>query len=238
MTHTRLNRLGSIYIAVLGSSALISAIALAAIMSMRVGKQAALEDADFSEARIYARAGLEIGLHYISTDPYWRSTRGNGNWATDLPIGRGSFSLWASDPVDNDVRYGENHPVVLTCTGHKGNAACKMSVRLEVGSKWGSCLEISLCSGSDCNINGATFTSDQTASSNRDFAALSGAMVNANVEAFRQISGSTFTKSRKLISRMRYLPNPVHVFDTYVAAGTPISYASLPQAGQTATGRV
>src|SRR5689334_22315062 len=220
MTRTRLNRKGSIYIAVLGASALISAIALAAIMSMRVGKQTALEDGDFSEARIYARAGLEIGLHYISTDPYWRSNRGNGTWATDLPIGRGSFSLFAMDPVDNDIRYGDNHPVVLTCTGRKGNAACKMSVRLEVGSKWGSCLEIALCSDSDCNINGAGFTSDQTASTNRDFVALSGAIVNSNVEAYRQISGSTYTKSRKLISRRRYLPDPVHVFDTYVATGT------------------
>jgi len=171
-------------------------------------------------------------LHYISTDPYWRTNRGNGNWATDLPIGRGSFSLWATDPVDNDVRYGDNHPVVLTCTGRKGNAACKMSVRMEVGSKWGSCLEISLCSGSDCIINGANFTSDQSASTNRDFGASSGAMVNSNVEAYRAISGSTYTKSRKLISRMRYLPDPVHVFDSYVNVGTPIPYTSLPQSGQ------
>jgi len=218
--------------AVLGTSALISAIALAAMMGISISKRTTAEDTDFSEARIYARAGLEIGMHYITTDPYWRVNRGNGSWATNITIGRGSFSLTAMDPVDNDVRYGENHPVVLTSTGSKGNAQCKMSVRLEVGQKSGSCLEVSLCSGSDCVVNEATLTSDQTASTNRNFIA-DGATVNANVEALRQFNGTTYTKSKKLISRARYLPDPLHVFDSYVATGTPISYTSLPQASQT-----
>ena len=232
MTQARFIRRGSIYIAVLGTSALIWAIALAAMIGTRIGKRSSGDDTDFSEARIYARAGLEIGMHYISTDPYWRLNKGNGSWATNIPIGRGTFSLTAMDPVDNDVRYGENHPVVLTSTGFKGNAQCKMSVRLEIGPKSGSCMEVSLCSGSDCVVNQATLTSDQTASTNRNFIA-DGATVNANVEAFRQFNGSTYTKSKKLITRARYLPDPFHVFDSYVAAGTPISYTALPQASQT-----
>src|SRR5678816_552734 len=158
MIFNRPRRRGSIYIAILGASALICTVTLAAMIGMRVSKQTTAEDADFSEARVYARAGLEIGMHYIMTDPYWRTNRGNGNWTTNLPIGRGSFSLAAMDPVDNDIPYGENHPVVLTSTGYKGNAACKMSVRMEVGPKAGSCLEVSLCSRSDCTVSGAALT--------------------------------------------------------------------------------
>src|ERR1051325_1389884 len=232
MTLNQPRRRGSIYIFVLGASALICSITLAAMIGMRVSKQTTAEDTDFSEARIYARAGLEIGMHYITTDPYWRVNKGNGSWATNVPIGRGSFSLTAMDPVDNDIPYGENHPVVLTSTGYKGNAACKMSVRMEIGPKSGSCLEVSLCSRGDCTVNGAAFTSDQTASTNHNFSAGQGASVNANVEALNQISGSTYTKSKKVITKPRYFPDPLHVFDTYVAAGTPIAYTSLPQATQ------
>lgn len=226
-------RRGSIYMMVVGTTAICSTIVMASLLALRSSRRAANNDADFAEARILARSGLEIGMHYIYTDPYWRTTRGNGAWATNFPIGKGSFSLSATDPIDNDVRVGENHPVILTATGNKGNAVCKMSVRMEVGPKTGSCLEVAMCSGDDISVSGgSTLTSNQAISTNHNISGSGGSIINADVEAYNQISGSTYTKSSKLIPSMRILPDPVRVFDSYLAAGTAISYLSLPKATQ------
>lgn len=229
----RQTRTGTIYLLVLYTGLIVSTIGFGGLLLMRVHGQTAQERTDFIEARTYARAAIEIGMLKIRNDPYWRTRLGNGPWVTNQALGQGVFSLWATDPLDNDVTKGDNHPVVLTGTGAKGRAVFKTSVRLEVGPRTGSCLEVSMISGNDSAVSGAVLTSDQTVSSNRNYSAGSGAIVNADVEAYGSISGSTYTKTKTQRTVSRDMPNKLTAFDYYLANGTTILYSDLIRWTQT-----
>jgi len=224
---------GSIYIAVLGASMLVVLIGITALAAMRVQNWASSSSNDFAEARLYARSAVEVGMFYISSDPNWRTTRGNGAWATNKAVGKGTFSLQATDPIDNDVTNGNNHPVILTGTGQKGQAVCKLQARLEVGPASNSGLAVSMISGGNTTITSCTVTGDQTITANGNMNAGGGSLVNANVEAHGNIQGGTYAKATTILRSGRVLPDSGHVLDYYVANGTAISYTSLPLWGQT-----
>ena len=118
----RNRRRGSTYILVIFATLMVAAIGLATLNLDRVQGQTGADGADFIEARSYARAGIEIGMLMIRNDPYWRTDLGNAPWVTNRPIGAGSFSLSATNPVSGDVTVGNNDPVILTSTGTKGRA--------------------------------------------------------------------------------------------------------------------
>jgi len=152
---------------------------------------------------------------------------------TNQPIGNGTFSLSAADPLDNDVTKGDNHPLLLTGTGTKAQSRYATSARLEVGPRTGSCLEVSMISGDDSTVNGAVLTSDQTVSSNAKYNAGGGAIVNADVEAFGSIGGSTYTKATLQKTVARDMPDELHALDYYLAHGTTIQYTDLTRWSQT-----
>ncbi len=221
-------RQGTIYLLVLFSSLIVATISLSSLQLMRLQARTASDSADFSEARSYARAALEVGMLRIRNDPFWRTNFGNGNWLVNQTIGTGRYTLSVVDPIDNDIRLGDNHPVVLTGTGMKGAAVFKTSVRMEVGPRAGSCLEVSMMSGNNSIIGSSTLVSDQRVSANGNYNAISGASVNADVEAFGSIAGSTYPKATMQLPKMRDMPNSVTVFDYYTANGTAIPYTALP----------
>ncbi|MDB5387043.1 MAG: Carbohydrate-binding, CenC-like domain protein [Planctomycetaceae bacterium] len=221
-------RRGTIYVLVLISSSIVATIGLASLQLLRLQGQRATGGNDMMEARLYARAAIEIGMVKVRNDPKWRNTLGNGFWVTNQSIGSGMFSIKAVDPIDNDVSTGANHPVILTGTGVKGTAVFSTSVRLEVALPTGTCLEVSMISNGNTTVTGATLTSDQTVSSNGTFTGSSGATINANVQA-SSIKGSTYTKSKTSNVTARALPDPTTVFSYYTDNGTAIPYSSLPR---------
>ncbi len=222
-------RSGSIYAVVLLTSLLVGTIGLAALQLQRVQSRSATESGSFAEARIYARAAVEMGMLKIRNDAYWRTRLGNGLWISNQSIGSGKISLSAADPIDNDVTRGENHPVILTGTGIKGTASFSTSVRLEVGPRVGSCLEVSMISGHDTSITVTNLTSDQTVSSNNNYNAGGGAVINSNVEAKGSIGGSTYNGTKTTKLDPRDMPDPLHALDYYLANGTTIQYSDFPQ---------
>ena len=213
---------------VLLSSFLVASIGLASLQVMRLQSRTASDNTDFIAARAYARSAIEIGMLKIQNDPYWRTNFGNGNWVTNQTIGSGTLSVSAIDPIDGNVTVGDNHPIILTGIGRQGDALFQTSVRLEVGPRIGSCLEVSMISGNDTNIDSAILTSDQSVSANHNFGAGGGSTVNANVEAFGSIGGSTYTQSRLQRTVSRDMPDPLHALDYYLANGTTIPYTALP----------
>ena len=221
-------RQGTIYVLVLLSSLIVGAIGLSSLQLIRLQSRTATDNSDFIAARCHARAGIEIGMLKIRNNPFWRRDLGNGTWLSNQPIGSGSFSLTAVDPIDGDVTKGDNHPVTLTGIGMQGDAVFKTSARLEIGPRVGSCMEVSMSSGGDMAISGATLTSDQSISSNGYVAASSGATVNADVEAYGSISGSTYTKTRAQRTAILRMPDPSQALNYYLTNGTTISYTSLP----------
>jgi hypothetical protein len=105
------------------------------------------------------------------------------------------------------------------------------SVRLEVGPRTGSCLEVSMISSGDSSVNAATLTSDQTVSANGQYSA-NNATVNADVEAFKGINGSTYAKSKIAKVTGRDMPDPAHALDYYLSNGTTIQATDLPLTAQ------
>ena len=99
--HLRHRRRGTIYLLVLFSCLIVATISLSSLQLMRLQGRSVSSSADFSTAQAYARAAIEIGMLKIRNDPYWRTNLGNGNWLTDQPIGVGTLTLSAADPVDN-----------------------------------------------------------------------------------------------------------------------------------------
>src|SRR3569623_1753372 len=162
-------RRGGVYLVVLMSALVIAAICLSTLQLMRVQSSVGSDTTSFIEARIVARAAIDIGMLKIQNDSNWRTDLGNGTWINNQTLGDGTYSLTATDPIDNDVTKGDNHPVILTGTGKVDGATFMTSARLEVNPNSSSCLEISMCSGNDTTVNSATVTSDQTAAANHNF---------------------------------------------------------------------
>lgn len=222
------NRRGTMYLLVLIASLIVATIGFASLQLLRLQGQSGSETRDFMEARMLARSAVEIGMLKIRNDPYWRRNFGNGSWISNQTLGSGKISLSASDPVDNDVTKGENHPVVLTGTGQKGTSIYKTSVRLEVGPRVGSCLEVSMIAGDDMTVTAATLNSDQTVAANDDVIGASGATINSNVEAADTITGGSYTKAQATTTA-RTMPTPSSVVNEYVTRGTAFSYLAIPQ---------
>jgi hypothetical protein len=213
---------------VLISSSIVATIGLASLQLLRLQGQRASGGNDLIEARLYARAAIEIGMLKVRNDPQWRKTLGNGAWATNLSIGSGTYSISAADPIDNDVTTGNNHPIILTGTGAKGASSFSTSVRLEVTLPTGSCLESSMVSGGNTTVTSATLTSDQTVNSNGTFTGSSGATINANVQAL-SVKGSTYTKTKTAKAAAKGLPDPTSVLTYYQTNGTTIPYTTIPR---------
>ncbi|MFG0261811.1 MAG: carbohydrate binding domain-containing protein [Novipirellula sp. JB048] len=220
-------RRGGIAAIVLFASLLVASIGLASLQLTRLQGRSAEESADFIAARVHARGALELGMLRIRNDPLWRIRLHSGDWDGEHAIGEGSFSLSALDPIDNNIAQGDNHPVILTGTGRQGDAVFQTSVRLEVGPRSGSCLEVSMMGGDDIEIKDATLTSDQTICANDNVDAGGSSIVNANVEAYKSVNGSTYTKSTQQRSTRRDMPDRYSVLDYYLAQGTPIHYTGL-----------
>ena len=124
-------RRGSVYIAVLGTAMLVTAIGLSALLVARVQHRGASGTADFAQARLNAQSGVDMGLFLIQQNPAtWRDDFAAG-LPTDQPVGKGSFSLQADDPVDGDLTNNSTDPVLLVGIGNAGEARYKLQVRLE-----------------------------------------------------------------------------------------------------------
>lgn len=221
---------GTIYIAVLGVSLIIFVIGMAALLNIRIQTRTVALSADSAQARLYARSAVELGMLYINGDPNWRTDYGNGAWFTNQPVANGFMSLTAADPLNNDLTSGANHPVVFTATGRQNLALYMTQVRLEVGPKSGSCLQVAMLSGQKFKVLSTNLKSNQTIATNTKMNIRGGAIINANVAYLDGVDGSGYAKTPVRLRKAQLLPSANAVMNYYVANGTAISYASLPPA--------
>src|SRR5207249_8795677 len=70
-------------------------------------------------------------------------------------------------------------------------------------------------------------------SANGIYHAQGGATVNANVEAFLGITGTTYTKSTVNRTTARSMPDPSTALSYYLSNGTTMQYSDLPRWSQT-----
>lgn len=225
---TRPHRAGGIYLAVLGASMIVTVIGVGALLLGRVQKRSTDMAQDAAEARLAARAAVELGKLWIVQDASWRQNRLNGAWATNQSIGRGTLSLSVTDPNDANLANFYTDSVLFLATGSKGTARHKIQVKLTPDIQPLTCLQTAACAGS-ISLNSAVIRSDQTLVTNSSMSAVT-STVSARVEAVGAAVGATYNGDVANLSLARTMPDST-VFDWYVRNGTPISISSIGSNG-------
>jgi hypothetical protein len=121
---------GSICLHVLASSLLVTILGLGSLLAVRLQMRSARLSRDVAEARVCAASAIQVGLWCVKQDASWRTTRPNGVWLQDKPLGAGRFTLEGVDPTDSVLSDSQYEPIILTGTGTKGAARHKMQLTL------------------------------------------------------------------------------------------------------------
>ena len=230
-TEPRFRKRAMIYVAVLGTAAIVSLIGLSALTVVRVRYRSTQGSTDGIEAAFYAQSAIEYGVYLIQNDADWRSNRSNGYWKTNEKLGGGAFSLQGIDPSDGVLGNSNGDPLVLIGTGYKGSARHTLRIQLESAGQPLTCLETSLHAGTDLLLNSVTLNSDQIISANDTVTTSGLCAIYSNVEAVISISGSGYKAGILQGVDPRTMPDSATVFDEYVAAGATMDINLLPSSG-------
>ena len=224
---------GNIYFLVLSVCLLVAMIGLGAVLAARAQTRAVSQTADFDEARLYARSGVELGT-WLANQANFRNTYSNGAWITRQKLGNGTLTISGSNSNPNlPLNNSDTDPVILSAIGYKGIAVHQTQVQLVARPQALSCLQT--CADFGNSVTLGTITSQVTLTCNKPFSTNSNlnavlASLNGPLESAGLLTvqlGCTGTYTTTTISP-RSLPDPNHVFDYYKAHGTAIPVSSLP----------
>jgi len=219
-------RRGSMYVAVIGCSLVITVIGVSALLATRIERRAAEGTSDLSDARVYAQSAVYLGMYMIQSDPNWRTTRSSGVWKSNQPIGDGTYSLSGVDPIDGILSNSTSDPLVLSGTGSLGQSRYKLQVTLVAKPKALTCLQVAMHAGTNMTFSSATVQSNQITISANGSATATSSLIYPKVEVVTSFSGSSYQTLPKTGITPRTMPDAT-VFDYYIANGTPITYATI-----------
>ncbi len=213
---------------VLSVSMILMIIGLSALLAVRIQRRGAEGGNDLGAASLYAQSAIELGMHWIESDSTWRTSRGEGYWAVNQPIGEGSFSLEANDLGSNKLleASADTDSVLLTGTGFKSDARYKLQVTLTAQKQALSCLEVALHAGTIVDLDSATVQCNQTISANDSITAV-GASGTSDLEAVNSITPGGIVGQQTTGITPRVMPDST-VFDYYLTNGTTIDFVSIP----------
>ncbi len=124
-------RRGSVYLLVLSVSMIVLVIGLSGLMVSRIEQRSASAVSDMTQARLHALAAIEMGMFLIEANPLsWRESFKVGVLPTDMPVGNGTLTLKAADPVDGNLTNNTVDPVLFTGIGFEGAARHKLQVTI------------------------------------------------------------------------------------------------------------
>ena len=218
-------RRGSLYVAVLGSTMVITVIGISALMLARIERVSAEGTADLSTARFYAQSAIEMGQHKIRQDSNWRTTYTSGAWESNRTIGSGKYTLEGIDPVDGNLSNSASDSLLLRGTGFEGQSRYKLQVTMVAKSNALTCLQVAMHAGSNLTFNSATVACNQTISANNTVSGSSN-NIAANVEAVSAITAQTITGTKTPGITPRTMPD-TSAFSYYTTNGTTIPYSSI-----------
>lgn len=222
-------RRGSAYVLVLGIAVMVFMISAAGIAVSRVQARVADRESDTTEARRYANAAIELVQWYIARDPNWRTSRSNGLWVSDQPIGQGAFSVEVVNP-NGSLDESKLGSVIVTGIGHKGNARQMVQVTLSAHVEPLTCLSVAACAGSNIILAGGSVGPAGTVIAANENITSSKTIVQAEAQAGKAIAGGTYSGPTASGAYSRALPDN-SVFEYYLERGTPISAAAMSAAG-------
>ena len=209
-------------------ASLVSVLGLSAILVSRINRQSHESLTDSTAAGLHAQSALRLGLLKIEEDPNWRFNRSGSDWAVDIPIGNGTYSLQAVDPSDNDISDAPADPIVLIGTGRQGQAVRRTQITLAPLYRGYDCLEAGIHAADDVKLKDAYANVDGLISANDDVRSDS-TWLTADVEAVDVISLSHVSGTTDDNADPRTVPDRDTVLQFYLDNGTVIDGDSLPK---------
>jgi hypothetical protein len=218
-------RRGSTYIVVLGVSMIVAALAYGALLVTRAKGRTTSELRDAAEARQIARDAVELAKVWIYQDANWRTTRPNGVWVTNMPVGGGFFTLEAADPTDANIANLPHDPLVLKVTASKGNARHILQVTLQANPTPVSVLQYAVHtsgeyfvpSGVTQDVGGATVSTNGQLRND--------GTIQGNIDVAGATTLGNVTGTKVIGSPAKPVPSST-VIDKYIALGTQINPGS------------
>jgi len=119
------------YLAVLGVAMIVTIIGLSGLAAARLQGRASRHVIEAAEARLCAEAGVDLVAYVMQQDSAWRTTKSSGQWWAGRAIGDGTVTVSVTDPLDGNLANREYDPVLVRCTGVRGNAQHILEVTLE-----------------------------------------------------------------------------------------------------------
>ena len=216
-------RKGTAYVAVLGASLIVTVIGLSALTAVRVERRSAQTEHDFTRARLYAQAAIDLGLLWMTQDSDWRTNRTNGDWVLDAPFDRGTLSIAAADPTDGDLANDEKDPVTLTGTGIVGDARYMLEATIEPTPGPLECLQYALHAADEIEIHGGKTLQIGTGTVSTNGNLRNDGMIYGNASAASRSGDGLISGSIDVPAPAKRFPDP-DVFDAYIRRATPAPF--------------
>lgn len=207
------NRRGSLYLAVLGTSVVVSLLALAGMHAARVHLASTVTDAQQPQARLLAASAIELAITQLQADANWLTTYAvdTDYPATPVSAGGGTF-VWRLRSAGGTNR-------TLQGAGTVGDATCTLEVDLAQRPDL-SCALLAggnLTIDSDCEITAEDAPVAVNGSVNND------GVVTANIGAQAIAGAGSVVGTQTAPAALRSLPTPSMVFDYYEKMGTVVT---------------
>jgi hypothetical protein len=219
-------RRGSLYALVLITVAAATAFVLVAADIQRAQRRSAFSAHNAIEARTLALAAIDVGIDLVNRNDHWRSILpSSGQWLSSIPLGRGTFSLSAADPVDNRFDNNTSDPITLTGEGRVANTRQRFTVTLTRSGTPLPALSLGILAGSDLKVtSGAVFGAPIHTNANLE---ATNALVSSAASASGTTSGNTFRTTARAAQPALTLPDS-SLFNDYTPLATSIPFGSIP----------
>ncbi len=121
-------RRGTIYVAVLGVSMIVSILALAAMHLSLAETRSLAGGEDMARAQLLAQSAVELAVKRINANPTaWRQSYVSGVQVPDdgwIPLGQGGMRFMLVDPDDYDLANGGNDVIIWGLGSFNGALQC------------------------------------------------------------------------------------------------------------------
>ncbi len=123
----RPRRGGSIYLATLGATMIVTVIGLSALLAMRVRNREHVATAAAVKARFAARSAIDWAMFKIAADPNWRQSYTHDTWVPEVTLGKKvTVTFKLVDEKDDDLADDADDQVRLV-TKADADGAVRMS---------------------------------------------------------------------------------------------------------------
>lgn len=218
----------TLYVSVMGVGMIVGVIALTTSLTDRMLLRESEQNHLQLIAAHNARSGVEYALNWMNRTPDWRTALTSGVDTADIETGGGRFRFRVTD-TDGDLSDDQRDHAVLRVVGEasEGRATYAVEVDIEPAGRALSCLEASVCSGSDIDLNAHSVVEGSGFLYAGNDISSNGGDINLDAEAAGTASGSGYNAELLEGAPAREMPSE-HVFDWYVEHGTEIRITDVP----------